>query len=310
MTISLENHKLDSPTGARLHLYIARPKKGPRAVVQINHGMAEHGARYGRFAGALTEAGYTAVVHDHRGHGKTEAPDAALGIFSRKEGWEKVVSDIDAVNRRISDLNPDVPIVCFGHSMGAIAALNYAMRHSERTQGLAAWNSGVETGALLATYRTLLKTERFFKGSDVPSAFARKLTFDAWNKEFAPNRTDFDWLSRDEAEVDKYVADPLCGFEVSIGLWLAVTDGLRYAAEDTNLARLPAALPVHLQAGLHDPCSEHGQAVAKIADRMRDRGMDDITLTLLENTRHESLNELNRDETTAAFIDWLDQRFS
>lgn len=307
--MAFEDHKLDSPTGARLQLYMARLTDTPRAVVQINHGMAEHGARYERFADRLVDHGYSVVAHDHRGHGRTEAPDATPGIFAREDGWQKVVDDVDAVNGRISELEPAVPIVCFGHSMGAIVALNYAMRHPDRIAALALWNAGVETGALLSASRALLKSERFFKGSDVPSGLAGKLTFDAWNREFAPNRTDFDWLSRDEREVDKYIADPLCGFDVSIGLWLAVTDGVRYGADDANLARLPEGLPVHLQAGETDPCAQHGKAVSHIAERMRERGMADVTFSLLPETRHESLNEINREETTAQFIDWLDARF-
>lgn len=304
-----EAERLDSPTGAMLHLHHAMPDRHPKAVVQINHGMAEHSARYQRFVDALTSAGYGAYAHDHRGHGHTTAQDAPQGIFAKHDGWGQVIDDIGAVNATIRARHSDVPIVCFGHSMGSIASLNFAMHYPDRIQALAAWNSGVEAGGLLATYRSLLKAERFFKGSDVPSAFAKKLTFDAWNKKFAHNRTDFDWLSRDENEVDKYVEDPLCGFDASIGLWLDLTDGIRYAADDSNLARLPKTLPVHLQAGENDPCSEHGRAVANIEMRMRALGMSDVTLTLLPDTRHESLNEINRNETTTAFIDWLDQRF-
>ena len=148
-----------------------------------------------------------------------------------------------------------------------------------------------------------------FLGSDVPSSLATKATFETWNREFAPNRTGFDWLSRDPAEVDKYVNDPLCGFPVSIGLWLDVLEGIFFASNDTNLKALPSNLPVHLLAGGDDPCSERGKAVAKIAERMERQGMSDVTIELLADTRHESLNDINRDATTALFVDWLDRRF-
>ena len=278
-------------------------------MVHINHGMAEHAARYERFAAALTAAGYAVFAHDHRGHGHTTAPDSAQGFFAKEDGWAKVIADVDAVNAEIRARHPGTPIVCFGHSMGAIVALNYAMQNPDTIDALAAWNISVDAGVLLIAYRGLLKTERFFKGSDVPSTIAPKLTFEAWNKEFAPTRTDFDWLSRDEAEVDKYVADPLCGFPETISMWLDVTDGVRYAADDGNLAKLPGDLPVHLLAGEKDPVSLHSKAMENLDKRMKTADMSDVSFTLLEETRHESLNEVNRDETTERFIDWLATRF-
>jgi len=294
--------------GAKLNLYTSGPVK-PNAAIQINHGMAEHAARYERFAEALAAVGYAVFAHDHRGHGHTTAPDSAQGYFAKDNGWNKVVADVDTVNAEIRARHPGTPIVCFGHSMGALVALNYAMRHRDKVDALAPWNISVDSGALLVAYRALLKTERFFKGSDVPSAIAPKLTFEAFNKEFAPTRTGFDWLSRDETEVDKYVTDPLCGFPATVGMWLDVTEGIRYAADDGNLARLPKELPVHLLAGEKDPVSLHGKAMGNFEKRMTMVDMSDVSFTLLEDTRHEALNEINRDETTAVFVEWLDQRF-
>ncbi|MEE9374735.1 MAG: alpha/beta hydrolase [Rhizobiaceae bacterium] len=300
---------LRSSTGAELRVYSAIPKKSPKAIIQINHGMAEHAARYERFAKALNKAGYGAYAHDHRGHGFTKADDAPLGIFATKNGMEKVVEDVAAINSHITKQHPATPIIAFGHSMGSIIAFNYIMKNPKEVAGAALWNSGVETGALSAVGKIILKVQRMFKGFDVPSKLTQKLTFEAWNKEFAPNRTDFDWLSRDNAEVDKYCADPLCGFDVSIGLWLDVLDGVYFAADNGNLKSLPTNLPIHLQAGAVDPCSEKGKGVEHIAERMNGHGMEDVTLNVIPATRHESLNEINRDETTANFIAWLDKRF-
>ncbi|MGI9354752.1 MAG: lysophospholipase, partial [Rhizobiaceae bacterium] len=260
---------LETPSGAMLRLYTATANSAPKAVIQINHGMAEHAARYARFANALLEAGYAVYAHDHRGHGHTTAPGSAQGLFAKENGWAKVIADVDAVNAEIRSRHPRTPIICFGHSMGAIVALNYAMQHPDKIDALAPWNISVDAGPLLAIYRGLLKTERFFKGSDVPSTIAPKLTFEAWNKEFAPTRTDFDWLSRDDAEVDKYVADPLCGFPAMIGMWLDVTDGVRFAADDRNLVKLPKDLLVYLLAGTKDPVSLHGKAIGNLEKRMK-----------------------------------------
>ena len=296
-------------TGTNAAIYTVTPET-PRAVVHINHGMAEHAARYRRFASALVTAGYAVVAQDHRGHGATTAQGASLGYFGQRDGWEKVCADAEAVSDIARERFPDTPVITFGHSMGAILALNLAMRRPEKTDAVAVWNSGVENGPLVSVLRGLLKVQKAFKGSDTPSALAKSLTFDTWNKQFAPNRTGFDWLSRDDREVDDYVADPLCGFPVTTGMWLDVLKGVRFGADDANLPGLPKALPVHLLAGAADPCSENGQAITHIAERMKRAGMRDVTKIILPDTRHESLNEINRDETTRSFVTWLDARFA
>lgn len=302
--------KLHTPDGASVQLYTHLPNKIPKGIVQINHGMAEHAGRYQRVANSLVTAGYGVYAHDHRGHGHTTAPGTSLGIFARRGGWDAVISDVRIVNDHIRKAQPETPIICFGHSMGSIIAFNYALHHPGTVDALALWNSGVETGALSTVFSIILRIQRMFKGSDVPSGLAQKATFDTWNKEFAPNRTGFDWLSSDDAEVDKYISDPLCGFPVSIGMWQDVLAGIYFAADDANLKNLPDDLPIHLLAGQDDPCSERGRAVANIGQRMEGAGLHDVTLSLLPGNRHESLNEINRDETLKSFITWMDERFS
>jgi alpha-beta hydrolase superfamily lysophospholipase len=300
---------LDSPTGAKLKLYSRMPEGRVRAVVQINHGMAEHAARYGRFAQALSDAGFAVYAHDHRGHGATTAPDAPFGVFGGKNGFDLVVEDVLAVNALIKDRDPETPVISFGHSMGSIIALNFALRHPDRVAGLVCWNAGVEAGGLAALSKLILGSEGLFRGRNTASKIADKLTFAAWNSEFKPNRTDFDWLSRDEAEVDKYVADPLCGFAVSIGLWLDLLTGIYFAAEDRNLEVLARDLPVHILGGGNDPCSNQAEDMAHLAERLKTAKMTDVTSVALAETRHETLNEVNRDQTTADLIAWLTTRF-
>jgi len=309
MATDFKKSKLAAPSGASLRVLSRMPEGDVRAVVQINHGMAEHAARYGRFARALGKAGYGVFVHDQRGHGMTTAPDAARGVFAAENGFDAVISDVLAVNTHIRARAKNVPVVCFGHSMGSIIALNFALRHPEATDALACWNSGVETGALARVGRMILRAEKMIKGREKISAVTYKLTFEAWNNVFKPVRTGFDWLSRDPAEVDKYVADPDCGFEISVGMWLDVLDGVFFAGNGANLKRMPNALPVHVQAGAADPCTNKGRDMVSLAKRLRAFGQNDVTLSILPETRHESLNETNRDQTTRDFIAWLDARF-
>lgn len=303
--------KLESKSGASLAVRKMKTRGKAKAIIHINHGMAEHAGRYERFAKALAAAGYHVIAHDHRGHGRTTAPDAPLGVFSNMEGMQKVLLDCLAVNRHARETWPDLPLVWFGHSMGGIIGTAYLLQHGNTLDGTILWNFNVDGGFMVHALRLMLKTERAFKGSDVPSSIATKLTFQDWNKKFQPNRTDFDWLSRDEGEVDKYVADPLCGFPCSVGLWLDVTRMILFAADNRNLQNLRnTALPVNLLGGEADPSSMQGKSMQHLASRMRKAGMTDVTLTLLKDTRHETLNEINRDKATADLIVWLDERWA
>jgi len=309
MTHTFVQSELESPSGANLYLYSRMPDGRVRATVQIAHGLAEHGGRYRRFAKALSAHGFSVFVHDQRGHGKTTAPDVKQGVFARKDGWVKVMEDMRAVNAHIRHRDPDMPVLVFGHSMGSIAALNFAIRHPEAVDGLACWNTGIETGPRARIARAIVATEAVLRGRQKPSAVARSLTFETFNREFRPNRTKFDWLSRDTEEVDAYVADPDCGFDASTGLWMDLLEGIFYADETAHLARLHKALPTHILGGAADPCSTFGKDMRALAHRMEHNGMTDVTLSILEDTRHESLFEINREETMASFIAWLEQRF-
>ncbi len=183
-----------SPTGAKLAVRHKPAFGRARAIVQINHGMAEHSARYQRFAASLAAAGYHVYAHDHRGHGATTSPDAPLGTFSNKDGLSKALDDIRFINSQIRTAHAGLPVVYFGHSMGGILGSNYCISHADTIDAAVLWNFNVEGGVLVSVLSGLIKIERALKGSDVPSAIAMKLTFEDWNRKFKPNRTDFDWL--------------------------------------------------------------------------------------------------------------------
>lgn len=297
--------QLQSPTGAILALR-HMPSDGPaRAVVQINHGLAEHSARYRRFAAFLAGHGYHVYVHDHRGHGATRAPDAIPGQFAHSGGTAKVIADVLAVHDHIAAQHPGLPVVVFGHSMGGLIALNFAERHPDRAAALAVWNSNFHAGLGGRAAQLILRIEAWLKGSDVPSQMLPRLTFAAWNKAIPDRRTSFDWLSHDKAEVDAYVADPLCGWDATVGMWQSVFQLIFAGGRSKNLSRLPRALPIHLLGGAEDPSTDKGKALEWLAGRMRKNGLSDVTLTILPGTRHESLNEINREQTMADFSVWL-----
>lgn len=295
-----------SPTGARLNAFARSPAGPPRAVVQINHGLAEHAARYAGFADVLAERGYAAIAHDHRGHGSTTAPDAAPALFAQHDGTARVIADVGAVHDHIRSTWPGVPVVLFGHSMGGLIGLNYVLRHPEGLAGAAIWNANFSAGLLGRVAQGLLAWERLRLGSDVPSRLLPALTFRAWAKKMPDRRTEFDWLSRDPVEVDRYVADPLCGWDASVSIWRDVFDFVFFGADDANFRNVPKPLPFNLVGGEHDPATDGGKAVNDLARRMRAMGFSSLKSRIYPQTRHECLNDVNRDEVMADFAVWLD----
>ena len=297
---------LPGATGAKLHMFTSLAQ-APKAVVQINHGLAEHAARYAGFAAALNAAGFHVYAHDHRGHGATTAPDAPAGMFAPDGGAAKVVADVEAVHTLIETRHPDLPVITFGHSMGGLIALNHAVSHPARAAGLAVWNSNFSAGALGRVAQGILKFERFRLGHDVPSRMLPKLTFGTWAKAIKGARTKFDWLSHDANEVDAYIADPLCGWDASVAMWQDIFDLVFAGADDTNLKKLSRTFHVHLRGSGCDPASDFGKATEALASRFQALGFQNIAIQIDQLGRHECLNDLNRDTVTREFIDWANQ---
>lgn len=296
-----------SPTGASLNLYHRNAEGTGRAVIQINHGLAERGLRYARFADAMAAKGFHVYTHDHRGHGSTTAPDAPPRIFAAEDGVAKVIADVAAVHDLIATEHPRLPVILFGHSLGGLIGLNFVLRHSSRVRAAAIWNANFSAGVAGRLAQAILAWERFRLGSDVPSRILPKLTFEAWAKQVPNRRTEFDWLSRDPAEVDKYIADPLCGWNASVSMWQDVFRFVFSGADDRNFESVRKDLAFNLVGGEKDPATSGGKAVKNLEQRMKRMGFSNLVSRIYPETRHESLNELNRDMITAEFAVWAER---
>lgn len=298
-----------SSTGAALCLRHEPATGDPRGVVHVLHGLADHSERYEGFAKFLSSAGYHVYAHDHRGHGFTEAPGAPAGVFdSGGRGAELVLEDIVSLHDMIEAAHPGLPLFLFGHSMGGIISMAYSLRHAERLRGAAVWNANLTDGPLFQLGKLILAWERFRLGSDVPSMILPKLTFDAWAGSVKDRRTDFDWLTRDPAIVDAYIADPLCGWPASVGMWC---DLFALVSKGTDVANAPEAarrVPYNLVGGGRDPATSFGKAVTAQAERLRRNGFRDVTSHVYPEFRHETLNETGRDDAVRSFLDWLEAK--
>jgi alpha-beta hydrolase superfamily lysophospholipase len=297
----------ESPTGASVAYHHFRAEGPERGILLVCHGLAEHSRRYERFAAAMAMRGYHVYAHDHRGHGETRATDAPLGQFARKDGIASVIGDVIAMRELAAAAHPEAPVILFGHSMGGLISLNAGVNHPEKFDALAVWNANFHPGLPGRLAQLTLKIERMLKGSDVPSGLLPKLTFDTWGHSIPGRRTDFDWLSHDPLEVDKYIADPLCGFDASVSLWLDALALSFRAPQKAHLDRLPHAMPIHLVGGGEDPATDQGKAVLWLAKHLKKAGFSNVTAQIYREMRHETLNEITSDAAIADFAAWCEK---
>ena len=279
----------------------------PKAVAQISHGMAEHSERYGRFAAALVDAGYVVYANDHRGHGKTAGSLENVGYFADENGDTLVTGDMLRLTRIIKDEHPDVSLFLFGHSMGSILSRSYILSHAAEIKGVILSGTGGDPGLLGTIGMLITKFEIWRRGKKYRSPLLTKLTFGDFNKPFRPNRTDFDWLSRDEAEVDKYVEDPSCGGMFTAGFFHDLLTCLNEVNDPGNIRNVPSDLPIYIFSGDKDPVGKGTKGVRQVYEAFKKAGVRDVELKFYEGGRHEMLNETNREEVHRDVIEWLDK---
>ncbi|NUO35691.1 MAG: alpha/beta hydrolase [Dermatophilaceae bacterium] len=299
---------LTTPDGTEVFVNRWLPDGPARAVVQIAHGLAEHSSRYARFAQRLTDHGYAVYGSDHRGHGQTSGESSGKrGFFNEKNGWQTVIDDLHAVTDKAREEQPGLPVFLLGHSMGSFISRGYAAQYGSELTGLVLSGTAGGAGALGKVGIFLASTQARLRGHAHTSGLMNTLTFGQYNSAFKPTRTQFDWLSRDPEEVDKYVNDPDCGFVFSAGGFADLLRGLETVNSDRSASRIPKGLPVHLVSGDKDPVGgKDGKGVRTVADQLRRLGVQDVTLTLWPDARHEILNETNRDQVETEIVEWLD----
>lgn len=285
----------------------------PRAALLIVHGMAEHGGRYGRFAAAANAAGIAVHALDLPGHGLSAAA-AERGHFADHDGWALALSAIHGLRLHIDSAYPGLPSFALGHSMGSFLMQDYLVEFGgDRGKGLAGAVLSATSntlGPLRAVGGLLMRAEALLLGPRHPSALAEALSFKAFNKAFEPARTGFDWLSRDAAEVDAYIADPSCGFRCSARLWADLfAAGAGFGAPD-RLARVPADLPIRLICGSADPVSQGEQGPTRLAAAYRAAGVREVSVRAWQDGRHELLNDICRDEVTTDLLGWIEARLA
>ena len=273
-----------------------------KAYLHICHGMAEHIDRYEEFALAMVEQGFNVFFHNHRGHGANEK----LGHYADQDGWLKTISDIKEVQEFVIN-DSELPLFLFGHSMGSFIAQGFATRHGDELAGLILSGTNYQHPFKYHAGLLVAKLENFRLGLGVPSQTMDKLSFASFNSHFKPTRTDFDWLSRDPEQVDRYINDPLCGFACSSETWQQLLSGLIEISRSENLIKIPKQLPIYIFGGDQDPVGRMGKGIPALAKKLRLTGHDNVSTKLYKDGRHEMLNETCKTQVYADVSDWIQE---
>jgi alpha-beta hydrolase superfamily lysophospholipase len=305
----------ESHDGTKLFLYRWIPGSQPKAVLHIIHGMAEHALRYRRLAEKLTAAGIEVWAADQRGHGKTAELDinpagsgGLLGHCADDRGFSPVTMDINAINTEIKKTKK-LPVFLLGHSWGSFIVQNYIEEYSydSKINGCILSGTRGPDNLKVKAGLPLLKLIASISGQRNGSKMSKTLADGSYNKPFKPNRTQFDWLSRDNEEVDKYVSDPLCGFLCSSGFYRDLAGLLLDIHQFDRMDRINRTLPVYVFSGSADPVGSMGASTTALVNTYRKLGINDLEFVLYPGARHETLNETNREEVIDNLLSWINK---
>ena len=302
IAVEASTFTLPREPGFETFVYRWQAVGAPKASIVIAHGVSEHGARYDRLARALAAAGFRVYAPDHRGHGRS-AREGRIGDAGAA-GWVRIIEDVHAVLECAKAETPDVPAFVLGHSMGAIVVQRFLALHGSDVSG--AILSGTPTSFLGHDDLIAAATAAGQSAPQEPSAMFGAM-FAGFNAPFE-QVTGFEWLSRDAAEVGRYVDDPLSGNPLTNATLADFLPGWALASSEETRARVPRELPILVISGERDAAGSDGAAPRELAAAYRAHGITDVELRLYPGARHEIFNETNRDDVTADLIAWLDAR--
>ncbi|WP_375484747.1 alpha/beta fold hydrolase [uncultured Jatrophihabitans sp.] len=280
---------VESAGGVTLAVYEWRPDAPPHAIAQIVHGVGEYALRYRPLVDDLLAAGYVVYGHDHRGHGNTAPSESEFGVLG-DDGWNRLVGDLGRVGELATQRNPGLPLAMIAHSLGSFAAQQWLLDHS------------ADVTAVVLTGTAVIDLLEPAMDLDAP------MDLSGFNAPFSPARTEFDWLSRDDAQVDAYIADLRCGFGLDRPSTRAMFEAARQLADPSRVANMRSDLPVYIAVGELDPVNAGLALVEELVSRYDRAGLSDVTLRVWPGARHEVLNETNRNEVVAEIIGWLRER--
>lgn len=276
-----------------------------KGILQIAHGMVEYIERYEAFALFLNSKGILVTGNDHLGHGKSVNSKKEWGYFAKEDGNRAILYDIYQLTQITKEQYPNIPYFLLGHSMGSFYARQYLCEFGSELDGAIIMGTGCQPLALVQLGRLLTAFISVFKGWKYRCNLINNIAFGSYNKHFKPARTTKDWLSKDTAIVDKYVADERCNFIFTLNAFYNMFTGISRLYDKNLLSRMPKKLPVFFVAGEDDPVGDYGKGVLKAVNMFRKAGMENVKVKLYPTDRHEILNETDRDQVYDDLYSWL-----
>ncbi len=280
------------------------PVDNPLAVVHILHGMSEHGRCYDDVAQTLQASGLAVIAHDHRCHGAA-CDIHQLGQASEQDSFRRICDDVLLVNRAIRGWYPQRPLLLLGHSMGSFIAQIFAQEHSSEIDALLLEGSNYAAPWYLGLAGLIAALETWRQGPQGQSALLHALSFGQFNRLFRPNRTRYDWLSRDPRFVDRYIADPLCGTQVSNLYWKQMLQAMVTMSRLSSMRAICKDLPIYVFSGEKDPVGGQGKGVKKLVEVLKSSGIRQVDMQLYPDARHDILHETHRDRVIADMVAWM-----
>ncbi len=307
MKISNFTFKGEEDIDIYVYKYEPIEKENINGIVQISHGMSEEAGRYKRFANYLTDNGYIVYINDHRGHGKSAENINRIGILAQKDGIHCIAKDLNKLTKIIKAENNGLPIFLFSHSMGSFAAQKYIIDYSEDIDGVILSGTNGLHGIEVDLGFLVAKVMSKIQGREKKAYLIDKLAFGGFNKKFKPNKSEFDWLSRDFKEVEKYIENEYCGVVFSNGYFYDLFKLFKEIRNINNLKKINSKLPIYIFAGDKDPVGKFGKGITKLYENYKKVGIENVEFKLYSGGRHEMLNEINKDEVINDTINWIKQ---
>lgn len=295
----MENITLKAIDNYELSLTIYEAKN-PKGYFQIIHGMQEHKERYDYFAKQLLANGFTVVISDTRGHGYN-AP--ILGYTAEKNGHKLILEDQKLITNYIKTKYNTDKVILFGHSMGSIVARNLLQTESKDylctiLSGYPNYQSAVKLGLMIA------KIIKKIKGGKHYSPLLTSLSVGSFNKKIKNPKTNLDWLSHNEENVEKYIEDPYSGHKFLTSSFIDLFSLMVNMNKTKNYTNI-CNIPILLLRGIDDPCVGGDKGSFNSIKTLSKAGFRNITELKYENMRHEILNEKNKDNVIKDILEFL-----
>lgn len=288
----------------KIFLRIWDEVENPKAIVQIFHGMAEHSERYDDFAKYLNSKGFIVYADDHRGHGLSVKEGSVQGYIG-EDGFNRIVEDEKEISNLIRKSYKELPLYIFAHSFGSFIGQEYITKYSKEIDGIILSGSSKQDGIDLKMGKVLVSIQKLLFNETAKAKLIDKLSFGAYNSKVQNRKTNCDWLSRDEKEVNKYLEDEKCGFISPINFYNHMFNGLSKLYKLEKLNKIDKNLPILVISGDEDPVGKYGKGVRRLHQQYVDLGLKNSAIKLYEGGRHELLNETNKHEVYNFIYNWL-----